>query len=56
MDQGPKLRFCTSCQASRDATTGEMRVKPKARRWVCRVCLERKAESIYRKIEKEKRQ
>jgi len=56
MDQGPKLRFCTSCQAPREAATGEMRVKPRTRRWVCRVCLDRKAESIYRNLDKEKKQ
>jgi hypothetical protein len=50
-----RVRFCTSCQADREEATGEMRVTHKARRWICRACLERKAVSIYRSVAKEKR-
>jgi hypothetical protein len=50
-----KTRFCTSCQCHREEATGEMRVTPKARRWICRACLDRKSESIYRNVSKEKR-
>lgn len=45
-----KVRFCTSCQASREEATGEYRQLNKTARWVCRMCLERKSESIYRNV------
>jgi hypothetical protein len=32
-----------------------MRITHKAKRWICRACLERKAVSIYRSVAKEKR-
>lgn len=43
-----KMRFCTSCQADRDASTGEVRQLRRTSRWVCQACVERKSESIYR--------
>jgi hypothetical protein len=50
-----KVRFCTSCQADREEATGEVKVKGKIKRWVCRSCLDRKTDSIYRNVSKEKR-
>jgi hypothetical protein len=50
-----KTRFCTSCQTDREEATGEVKVKGKIKRWVCRACLDRKSESIYRNVSKEKR-
>lgn len=41
-------RFCTSCQAVRDADTGEMRKCRRTARWVCQMCITREAKSIYR--------
>lgn len=45
-----KTRFCTSCQCHREEATGEMRISPKSRRWICRLCLEHKSPSIYRNM------
>lgn len=49
-----KMRFCTSCQAHREESTGEFKAKSKIRRWICRACLDRKTDSIYRNVSKEK--
>jgi hypothetical protein len=43
-----RYRFCTSCQATREEATGEMKQLNKTKRWVCRLCLDRKSVSIYR--------
>lgn len=43
-----KTRFCTSCQAVRDASTGEMRKCRRTAHWVCAMCITREAKSIYR--------
>jgi hypothetical protein len=40
-------KFCTSCQAMRDGSTGEKRRLRNTARWVCRMCIERKTDSIY---------
>ena len=53
-DENIKWRFCTSCQADREEATGEYRQLNKTRRWVCRACIERKAVSIYRNVERRK--
>jgi hypothetical protein len=41
-------RFCTSCQAHREEATGVYKIHSKTKRWVCRLCIERKSPSIYR--------
>lgn len=41
-------KFCTSCQAMRALEGGERRVTRGVPRWVCRACMERKSESIYK--------
>lgn len=50
-----KVRFCTSCQATRSVEGGEIRPTRGVVRWVCRPCIERKSVSIYRSVSKEKR-
>lgn len=40
-------RFCTNCQAMREASTGQLRRLRTTSRWICQACLERKAKSIY---------
>lgn len=42
------MKFCTSCQAVRKMEGGAMRVSTKSRRWICKHCLDRKSESIYK--------
>lgn len=41
-------KFCTSCQAMRSVEGGERKVTRGVPRWVCRACIERKTESIYK--------
>lgn len=41
-------RFCTSCQATRTLEGGEIRATRGVPRWICRACIERKNESIYK--------
>ena len=41
-------RFCTSCQATRTMEGGERRMTRGVPRWICRACLARKCESIYK--------
>lgn len=43
-----KIKFCTSCQAVRKLEGGIVRVSTKSRRWICKSCLDRKSESIYK--------
>jgi len=50
-----KVRFCTSCQADREEATGEVKVKGKIKRWICRACLDRTTVSIYKNFSREKR-
>jgi len=54
MDPVIKKRFCTSCQFDRDASTGEYKAYTKTRRWVCRLCIERKSPSLYRNLSEDK--
>ena len=54
MDQETKRRFCTSCQCDREEATGEYKKHSKTRRWVCRLCIERKSPSIYRNLSEDK--
>jgi hypothetical protein len=41
-------KFCTSCQATRTMEGGERRITRGVPRWVCRACIDRKSESIYK--------
>lgn len=41
-------RFCTACQATREVEGGMIKQTRSAPRWICRGCLERKHESIYK--------
>ena len=41
-------KFCTSCQTVRALEGGERRLTRGVPRWVCRACVERKSESIYK--------
>lgn len=43
-----ETKFCTSCQSSRTLEGGVRKVTRGVTRWVCRACLERKSESIYK--------
>ncbi len=47
-----KMRFCTSCQAVRLIEGGVTRETTKSRRWICKCCLDRKSESIYKSAAK----
>jgi len=49
-----KVRFCTSCQADREEATGEVKIKGKIKRWICRACLDRTTVSIYKNFNREK--
>lgn len=40
------MKFCTSCQGVK--TEGERQRRGKVWRWICKDCLERKSESIYK--------
>jgi hypothetical protein len=42
------MRFCTSCQVSREEEGGEYRKCRRTARWVCQCCLQRNTHSIYR--------
>lgn len=50
MESDMPMRFCTSCQAHRPESTGVFKKVNKTRRWICRSCIERKSESIYRNV------
>jgi hypothetical protein len=50
-----KVRFCTSCQADREASTGEFKAGSKIKRWICRACLNRTTVSIYKNFDKGKK-
>jgi hypothetical protein len=41
------MRFCTSCQVSRQEEGGEFRRLRSTARWVCQCCLQRNTHSIY---------
>jgi len=41
-------KFCTNCQCMRELAGGEFRKTRVSGRWICKPCLERKTESIYR--------
>ncbi len=41
-------RFCTACQAMRDVEGGIMRQARRTARWICKCCVERRSESIYK--------
>jgi len=41
-------RFCTSCQAMKEATGGVYKQLNRTARWICLDCLEKRSESIYR--------
>ena len=41
-------KFCTSCQATRQLEGGERKITRGVSRWVCRACIDRKSESIYK--------
>jgi hypothetical protein len=47
-------KFCTSCQSTQPLATGEFKQTRGVTRWVCRGCLERKYESIYKNHERRK--
>jgi len=40
--------FCTGCQSTRDDEGGEYRKTNRSARWICKLCLEHKTESIYK--------
>jgi len=42
------MRFCTSCQATKDEEGGEFRRVRRTARWVCKGCVEHKTVSIYK--------
>jgi hypothetical protein len=44
------MRFCTSCQATRDEEGGVYRQVNKTARWICVACLQKKSLSIYRNL------
>jgi len=41
------MRFCTSCQCTRDMEGGVFRKTKTSGRWICKPCSEHKTESIY---------
>lgn len=43
-----ETKFCTGCQAYRAIDGGAMRQCRKTARWVCKMCTEKKTESIYK--------
>ena len=43
--------FCTSCQADRAAEGGQRQLRGTIYRWICKACLERRSESIYKSRE-----
>ncbi len=42
------VRFCTSCQASKDEAGGQFRRSRNTARWICLSCVERRTVSIYK--------
>ena len=44
------MKFCTSCQATRDEEGGIFRRGKRTNRWICKSCIEKKSPSIYRNL------
>lgn len=42
------VRFCTSCQSDRSTEGGVYKPTRRTARWICKSCVERKTESIYK--------
>lgn len=42
------MRFCTGCQCDREEEGGVWRKAYRTRRWICKPCVEKKTESIYK--------
>ncbi len=43
-----QTRFCTGCQCMRSVEGGYLKPTAGSRRWLCKLCAERKSESIYK--------
>jgi len=41
------IKFCTSCQSTRDLESGVFRQTRVGKRWMCALCAAHKAPSIY---------